>query len=460
MEESTDLGNWQVEWADHTTLHPLGACAIVILGAFLLILPRRHATLPLIIMACFVAPAQRIVIASLDFNLLRIMVLFGIVRVLVRAEIRDFVWTSTDWILVLWSISTIVMYTLHDWTTAALINRLGYAFDAVGMYFLFRILVRSWDDLRQTVYAFVLTSIPVAGAFFIESATGRNLFSIFGGVPEITMVRDGRLRCQGAFSHPILAGCFWATVIPVMAVDAWTRSSGRMMRLLGLTASGLIIMLCASSTPLMSIVFGIIAASLFPLRREMRVVRWCIALSLLTLHLVMKAPVWHLLARVNVVGGSTGWHRYQVIDAAIEHFSEWWLLGVRTISHWNVFANDITNQFVAEGINGGLITLLLFISLIVSSFGSVGRIWRQASSSGEVLLAWSLGVALFMHCMNFLGVTYFGQITMAWYWLLATIASLSVRVRPHRGGGRRSSHSTTPRVVEEIAPGPQCVPLT
>ena len=38
-----------------------------------------------------------------------------------------------------------------------------------------------------------------------------------GGVPEITVVREGRLRCQGAFAHPILAGCFWAEQLPLIA---------------------------------------------------------------------------------------------------------------------------------------------------------------------------------------------------------------------------------------------------
>ena len=52
--------------------------------------------------------------------------------------------------------------------------------------------------------------------------------------------------------------------------------------------------------------------------------RWAFFGTLLLLHLAMNNPVWHLLARVNVVGGSTGWHRYHLIDKAIEHL-EWWV---------------------------------------------------------------------------------------------------------------------------------------
>ena len=45
------------------------------------------------------------------------------------------------------------------------------------------------------------------------------------------------------------------------------------------------------------------------------------------MHVLMKQPVWHLLSRVDVAGGSTGWHRYHLVDKFIENWREWWLLG-------------------------------------------------------------------------------------------------------------------------------------
>ncbi|MHC4082292.1 MAG: hypothetical protein ACYSU2_13335, partial [Planctomycetota bacterium] len=55
-------------WFNQTTLHPLGVVAIVLLGVATILVPRRYALVPALILACFVAPAQRIVLASLDFN--------------------------------------------------------------------------------------------------------------------------------------------------------------------------------------------------------------------------------------------------------------------------------------------------------------------------------------------------------------------------------------------------------
>jgi hypothetical protein len=41
-------------------------------------------------------------------------------------------------------------------------------------------LIREWDDITQTVRAFILVSIPVCLAFLAERASGKNAFAFFG----------------------------------------------------------------------------------------------------------------------------------------------------------------------------------------------------------------------------------------------------------------------------------------
>jgi hypothetical protein len=58
--------------------------------------------------------------------------------------------------------------------------------------------------------------------------------------------------------------------------------------------------------------------------------------------------------------------------------------------------------------------------------------WRTAASMGDrpmVFVSWAVGVSLFVHCMNFLAVSYFGQIMMMWYFALAIAISLDPRTR-------------------------------
>jgi len=427
MDENINVvGNYS--YVDQTLVHPLGLFAILLLGIMLFFVSRRWAVLPILIMACFVSCAQRLVIFGVDFSLLRFMAMFGWFRVLIKKEYISFVWKPLDKAIVLWVFCSILFFSLREQSLSAFVNRLGFAYNSVGMYFLFRCWIRDWRDVDNVISSFIWISIPLALFFVFEWLTRRNIFSIFGGVPQFTAIRDGRLRCQGAFSHAILAGCFWASIIPIIAAS-WFRSKEYHIRaIVGVLCSLIIIFCCASSTPLMGVVFAGIGGLVFLFRYHMKRIVWCILLMLICLHMVMKAPVWHLISRINVVGGSTGWHRYNLINQAIIHFSDWWFWGCSglTIANWGVFGGDVTNQYIYEGVMGGVLTLGLFITVIIVAFRDIGCLWRShIDNLYRLVLSWALGVSLFVHCVNFSGVSYFGQIFVVLYLLLAIIGSIS-----------------------------------
>jgi hypothetical protein len=412
-----------------TVVNPLGLAMVVIMSISMLFLPRRFAIWPMAIIACFVAPAQRFYIFSFNFTFLRILILFGWIRLCIRGEFR-FKWITLDRVFLAWAVVHGTANTvLNGLTPAAFVFSAGEAFDALGMYFLFRCLIRDWDDVHSIVKAFALLSITLIPFFAIEHSTGHNPFAFFGGVPAITFVRDGRLRCQGAFSHPIMAGTFWATLIPFFVAELWAKGLVRWFIQLAVFCALFIIILTASSGPIMAVFLGVAAAAFFPLRSWMRLVRWSILGLVVGLHMVMKAPVWDLLGRIDIAGGSTGWHRTLLITEWINHFSQWWFVGTVSTDNWgsaDYAMVDITNQYVLEAIRGGLPTLVLFIALISYSFRDVGRLCRiVVNDKAKLAFAWALGVALFMHVTSFISVSYFGQIIMIWYLLLAMIASLT-----------------------------------
>lgn len=419
------------EYANHTTVHPLGVLIVLMAGLCVLFFSRQKAILPMLIVACLVPTAQRIVVLGLDFTFLRILLLFGLCRILMKREYIVFVFNILDLVVLIWVMFSILFFVIRDLSTSAFINRIGFAFDALGMYFLFRCLIQNWGDIENIVFGLIILSIPVSIFILVEKSSGYNLFSIFGGVPAITVIREGRLRCQGAFSHPIISGCFWASLIPLFAACWWKSMKGRLLATTGLLTSSIIIFCSSSSTPVMGVISSIVGGLFFYLRYRMRFVRWAVVLALISLHMVMNAPVWHLISRVSAVGGSTGWHRYNLINQAIIHLNDWWFSGTssQTVASWGVWAGDVTNQYILEGVNGGIVTMLLFIILIITAFRQIGRLWRlQTYNLYCLALSWSLGVSLFVHCMNFIGVSYFGQIWILWYLLLAMIGSLSVQV--------------------------------
>ena len=228
------------------------------------------------------------------------MTILGWIRVFLRGEYLSFRLTALDKAMFAWTVSDTVFHTVLLGTWGAFINRLGHAVNGLGLYLVLRFLIRDTEDVRRTVKVLVALSIPVMAAMVIEHVTGRNIFSVFGGVPEFTVIRDGRLRAQAAFMHPILAGTFGASLIP-LCVLLFFRGGSRFIAVSGLFAGTTIAFASASSGPILAYMAGLVALLAWPFRRRMRLVRWTIAFSLLGLHLVMKAPVWALINRVAIV---------------------------------------------------------------------------------------------------------------------------------------------------------------
>ena len=408
-----------------TVLHPIGLMAVILLGIATLIVPRRYAIVPILVVACLISPGQRIMAATLDFNMLRVMILFGWIRIFMTGEARGFKWRSLDILVVLWTLSGTAILMLREGTLASLIYRFGLMYDACGMYFLFRLLIRSWSDVEVIITSAAVISVPVAAFFLLEQATGRNVFAIFGGVSEITVVRDGRLRCRGPFAHPIYAGCFWAALMPMIGALWFKAHPKRWLAPVGLLASMVVILTTSSATPISAMMVAIIGAALYPLRRYVSWMRWATVFGLVGLHLAMIQPVWHLLARINLVGGA-GWYRYKLIDEFINRFHEWWLLGSSNYEEWWEYGFEaVTNQYVLEAVQGGLLTLLLFITIIVCGFQGVGRVIRSAADDRFSRYAsWAVGASLLVHCAAFIGVAYFGQVYVVWYLGLSIIGSM------------------------------------
>jgi hypothetical protein len=410
-----------------TQVHPLGVAALGLTSLLALVLPRRWSALPVILLLCFVPAGQRIVIATVDFTFIRLLMSVVWLRLILRGEIRPFVWNRLDRVMLLWAGTCVVTGFLLGMTLTILINRLGTAVDSMMVYFFFRLLIRHHDDLIHIATQFMVCSFAVAMFFVIENRTHRNMFGALGGVPQITDVRDGRLRCQGAFAHAILAGCFWSALIPFYLLRGWS-GRGWILPSAGILAAFVIVLLCASSTPIMAIGFGLMAAGLWHVRRAMRWIRWLVFAWLCVLHfVVMKQPVWHLLARVDIVSGSTGYHRFHLVDKFIENWHDWGLVGTLHTGKWGHGLHDVTNQFVAEGVNGGVARFLMFVWIVVLAFTGVSRSLRlPATSTYYQLASWALGTAMFMHCANFIAVSYFEQIVVEFLMTLAAISSLTL----------------------------------
>lgn len=441
------------EYTNQTVLHPLGFSGLCLAVIGLVALPRRLAIIPVILLLCTVPSAQRIIIATVDFSFIRILGIVGMARIVSRAEYKDVRWKRGD-------IAMMVLVTLPLITVflrgvgGSFMNVAGQSLDLISMYIIGRCFMYSraaWGNFAFTMF---LVSLPVLLAFAVEKSTARNVFSIFGGVPEITALRQGKLRVQGAFAHPILAGVWWACMVPIflsMYRAHPSRAYGRLIALVGVPCAVVLVFLTASSTPVGGCLFGLGLWMVFQFRKQIIQARWWIGLVLVVLHFASGSGLHGLMfTKFTFVAGSTGWHRYQLIDAAIQRMPEWFLFGTRSTYHWGWGLDDVTCQYVAAAVSGGIVLLLSLISLLVAAIRSAYSIGQANIGRREIWrewLAWGLVSSVCVHALCFLAVTYFGQAIFLFGFTIGAALSLgdalksapAVMSRPVRPGRSRSA---------------------
>jgi len=444
--------NTGLEWGyafGETVLSPMALGLTLAMGVVLLLVPRGRVAIPILIVSFFITELQRIVIGGLDFTMIRILMLFALLRVVLRHRSLRIGMTSMDWALLAYSVLSVLMYTLLLKTTSAFVGQLGFLFDTLPMYFFLRLYLVEADDVTALLRSLSFIAAGIAAVMVIEYVFGRNLFSVFGGVPEMAVVRDGKIRSQGSFQHPILAGTFGATLFPLFAGLYGYDTSRKPAAALGMVSSLLIAVTCSSSGPLVALLAGIFALCLWRLRDNVRL-GIAILVFLLVLYSVAKnAPFYRLITKFGMFGSSSTWHRYELIDNFVRRISEWWLVGTRSTLHWGWMMQDLANQYVSIGVRGGIVTLLAFVSVLVAGFARLGSsLASPLARPRDKFLVWAVGCSLFTHVVAFLDVSYSGQMLLNLVTLLCIIASLSARL------AGRPEHTLQPRARTQPSPLP------
>lgn len=422
---------------DVTNINIIGLGLTIMMSLLIFFLPRRYASIPLFIIACYMTIGQQVNVESLSITMVRVIVLSGLVRVAVRRELFSFRLNMLDRLVLFYVLSAVIINTASRQTVTDFINRIGFAYNALGGYFLFRSLLRDIDDLKLATRFLVFVSVPLAIAMVVEKMTGNNVFAIFGGVPATSELRGATVRCQGPFRHPITAGTFGATQIaPYIAL--WVQPRARKYALVGVLAASVIMLTPSSSGPLMTYILSLAGLAAWRFHKRLKVVIWGGLLAMVFVHLFMSAPIWFIIPRLSRIVGGTGYHRAQLIDQAIKHFSEWWLGGTNFTAHWmpitlenNPNMVDITNFYLSQGLQGGIVQLGLFVAVLTCAFRYIGLPRRGGQGVGSAsargvddLFVWSLGIALFGHAISFMSVSYFDQLIFFFYLILAMISAV------------------------------------
>lgn len=410
------------------------ASLVLLLAAILLffLLRRKYLIVTLLFVSAFIPMGMVVMVGPLHFTTSRILLPFAWLRIVTYLRSHRFQWNTVDKAMVFYALATTICGVLLWGEWAVFVNRLGFLYSTFGTYFLLRLALNDRADVSRTIRMLAILCALFALCMVREQMTGRNVFAIFGGVSEFSPIREGRLRSQAAFAHAIVAGTLGATLLPVF-VGLWCQGrKWRWTAVLGIISGAIMTFTSVSATPLLALIAGIGALCLWPLRQRLRWIRWGVVMSLVCLHLVMKAPVWALIQRIDFVGGNSGWHRFELIDESIRHFGDWWLAGLKNPSSWGWCMGDLSNAYVSEAVKGGLLPLVGFVAILWYGFRRLGFARKAAAGRGDrrlELLLWGFGASLFSNAIAFMGIWYFDQSSIIWYALLAMICTITRTAR-------------------------------
>lgn len=434
-------------------VHPLVVVAMLIAIGMILALPRKKAVIPFLLAFFTIPVGQVLVFGGVHFTMLQILVLTVLGRMVAfrgTTKERRFGggFNALDKVVVVWSLVALIVFALQFLDMQAVIKGLGDLVVTLGSYLAIRFLIPDRETVVRAVKVLALVCV-IQGVFMVsEQFTHQNVFHSFGAnQPDL---REGHIRSEGSMGT-LYAGAFAGVSLPFF-LWLWTEKKSRMAAYAGLAGATAMVFASHASTSWMAYSASLGGLAFWPLRKQMRLVRWGLVALLVALHLVMHGPVWSLIEKIDVTGGSSSYHRYMLVDNCIRHFGDWWLLGCKNYGDWGFDMWDLCNQFVVNALTGGLITLVLYLVIFQRSFRAVGLARKRVQGDRrQEWFFWCMGSALFANVAAHFGINYMSHLIMCLFFLLACISAATFRA------ARPEPAVVEARSAPEITPVPDLV---
>jgi len=404
--------------------------AAAILVVMQLALPRKWAFLPLIIAGCHLGNREILP----ELTAARLLIIVGLARALTGGF---FVWpkkSKLDAIFIIFSVWAVLSSVGHQadaYIPSPLNARLGLVINSLGTYLYARSYLPDLSSFKRYACILPLILIPLALLMSIENRTRRNLYYALGARSEFSMIREDRIRAQGPFQHPILAGCAGSTALPFVYL-AW-RLGRKKNAIAGAGGCMGTVLASASSGPLAAVVVTMASIGFWRWRDKVKHVLWGLVAVAVLFNIVKGRGPWYLMASIDLVGGSTGWHRAKLIDQGFHFLNEWWFMGTDYTRHWmasgvrwNPNMVDLTNYYLHLGVTGGLPLTLCVFGFLIIGFKQLAARMRQLRELGDPdeIVLWCAGAALATHAVSFVSISYFDQMYIFFYILIGAIPGL------------------------------------
>ncbi len=319
------------------------------------------------------------------------------------------------------------------------------ALDVLMPYLIARLAIRTHNDFRILLLALAPVALGLAVLMVVEAVTHTRYIrdaarAVFGslsaveygmkmGEAKLSDTRFGLLRATGPFSHPILAGVFFATLLPLYffsQVRGWPKVAGIL--------AGIGSVFSLSSAALLGLLMFGVLAIYDRVRRLVVFLNWPIfivsaGILLLALHLVSQNGLISVLIRYTL-NPTTGYYRLLIWDYGSRSVANypWFGIGYDQFEGLPWMLPSVDAVWLALAIRHGLaVPLLLGLSVLVAIVGLAMSASRDRSANGVT----NIGIAISLTMFFVLGftVSFFGGL-LIWFTLMLGVGTTLGRVSP------------------------------
>ena len=372
---------------------------------------------------------------TIDVSLSRFVVGVLFLRCIFDGRIRSkFVWMYLDTLVALSMAVYVVTICIVEPLSTSVENRGGFLMDTWFAYMVVRYIITDIARLQTVIKCVGIALVPLAFLGIIESVTGWSPYALICGKSlyfnYVTHygARWGLNRGVGPFSHSILFGCAFAMFLPLVYYlrnEKGNWGTGAYI-LSGITLLGALSSM--SSSPWVMVIAVIFCLAMEKRKYLVKPVLISLVFLCIFIAIASNRPFYHVVASyANPLGGS-GWHRAKLIDCAIEHFDEWWLVGYGDKDPgWGpslgMSKTDVTNEFILAGVRYGILGIIALCIVLAATFFGLLSAYRKTTEPKLRSLYWSLGCVLSSVIVTWLSVSFFGQLMPLFYCVLGIIGS-------------------------------------
>lgn len=330
-------------------------------------------------------------------------------------------------------------FTIHYGLENGLVRGGGVFVDTALSYLVARASIARLDDLRYLLII-LLPGLVLAGvSLALESLSGRllvrpNFAAIFGSVQFAvteggaitnlqTETRLGLTRAYGPFEHPILAGVFMVSFLPLYyfsGLRSWPFWVGLAFALTGFFS--------LSSGAFLCLFLGLGSIGIDHFKRYMPQLSWWtvsafVLLLLVVAHIASKNGIISVLSRITLTPHTADYRRliWRYGWNTIEDFP-WFGIGYRSWERLSWMHDSVDAHFLLLGMRHGVMVPLILVAAIVYGLIRLGSL-APALKPQDKQLAIGINIAIVMLFVVAQTVAFFGSGTIAFMIFLALLAA-------------------------------------